>query len=319
MYKPVLMRHGESTWNLENRFTGWTDVGLTPTGVEQARQSGRLLMEAGFEFDVAYTSVLKRAIWTLWHALDEMDRTWLPVVKDWRLNERHYGALQGLDMGETAMQHGDAQVLVWRRSDDTPPPALEPADPRGQRQDPRYAKLAPEQIPLTECLKDTVARVLPFWNEAIAPAILGGQRLVIAAHGNSIRALVKYLDNIGDDDIVGLNIPNGIPLVYELDAALKPIRSYCLGDPEATPRRLPRRPRRLRARAWPDVVRRSRRGSPGSRRALSFVRRHGATVWLHCSEPNVMLDAPRKRLFIGARSSIPFERGCLRLQAGRAD
>ncbi len=233
MYKLVLIRHGESTWNLENRFTGWTDVELTATGVEQARQAGRLLKEAGYEFDVAYTSVLKRAIHTLNHCLDTMDRDWLPVVKDWRLNERHYGGLQGLNKADMAKQYGDAQVLVWRRSYDTPPPALASDDPRGQRQDPRYARLAPEQVPLTECLKDTVARVLPFWNEAIAPAIRSGQRIVLAAHGNSIRALVKYLDNIGDDDIVGVNIPNGIPLVYELDADLKPIKSYYLGDAEA--------------------------------------------------------------------------------------
>jgi 2,3-bisphosphoglycerate-dependent phosphoglycerate mutase len=233
MYKLVLIRHGESTWNLENRFTGWTDVELTPTGVEQARQAGRLLKEAGYDFDVAYTSVLKRAVWTLWHALDQMDRTWLPVVHSWRLNERHYGALQGLNKGDMAKQYGDAQVLVWRRSYDTPPPALEADDPRGQRQDVRYSKLQPDQIPLTECLKDTVARVMPFWNESVAPAVKAGKRIVIAAHGNSIRALVKYLDNIGDDDIVGVNIPNGIPLVYELDADLKPIRSYYLGDAEA--------------------------------------------------------------------------------------
>ena len=233
MYKLVLIRHGESTWNLENRFTGWTDVELTATGVEQARQAGRLLKEAGYEFDVAYTSVLKRAFNTLNYCLDEMDRAWLPVVKDSRLNERHYGGLQGLNKADMAKQYGDAQVLVWRRSYDTPPPALASDDPRGQRQDPRYAGLAPEQVPLTECLKDTVARVLPFWNEAIAPAIRSGQRIVLAAHGNSIRALVKYLDNIGDDDIVGVNIPNGIPLVYELDADLKPIRSYYLGDAEA--------------------------------------------------------------------------------------
>jgi 2,3-bisphosphoglycerate-dependent phosphoglycerate mutase len=233
MYKLVLIRHGESTWNLENRFTGWTDVDLTPTGVEQAKQAGRLLKAEGYEFDVAYTSVLKRAIHTLWHTLDEMDRPWLPVVNSWRLNERHYGGLQGLNKGETAKQYGDEQVLVWRRSYDTPPPALDANDPRGQRQDIRYSKLKPEQIPLTECLKDTVERVLPFWNEAMAPAIKAGKRIVVAAHGNSIRALVKYLDNIGDDDIVGLNIPNGIPLVYELDADLKPIRSYYLGDAEA--------------------------------------------------------------------------------------
>jgi 2,3-bisphosphoglycerate-dependent phosphoglycerate mutase len=229
----VLLRHGESTWNLENRFTGWTDVGLTDTGVKQAQEAGRLLKQDGFEFDISYTSVLKRAIWTLWHTLDQMDRTWLPVVNDWRLNERHYGALQGLNKADMARQYGDEQVLIWRRSYDTPPPALEPTDPRGQRQDLRYAKLRPEQIPLTECLKDTVARVLPFWNEVLAPAIRGGQRLVIAAHGNSIRALVKYLDGISDADIVGLNIPNGIPLVYELDADLKPIKREYLGDPEA--------------------------------------------------------------------------------------
>jgi len=233
MHKLVLIRHGESVWNLDNRFTGWTDVGLTDTGVAQARQSGRLLKEAGYEFDLAYTSVLKRAIWTLWHCLDEMDRTWLPVVNDWRLNERHYGALQGLDKVETARKYGDEQVLVWRRSYDTRPPALEVTDPRSERGDPRYARLAPGQVPLTECLKDTVARVLPCWEEQLAPAIRGGQRILIAAHGNSIRALVKYLDGISDTDIVGLNIPNGIPLVYELDAQLRPIRSYYLGDPEA--------------------------------------------------------------------------------------
>ena len=233
MHKLVLIRHGESTWNLENRFTGWTDVALTATGVAQARQAGRLLKEGGFEFDIAYTSVLKRAVWTLWHALDELDRTWLPVQNDWRLNERHYGALQGLNKAETARKYGDDQVLVWRRSYDTAPPALALDDTRSERADPRYAKLAPAQVPLTECLKDTVARVLPCWNERIAPALHGGQRLVISAHGNSIRAIVKMLDGIGDKDIVGVNIPNGIPLVYELDAALKPIKSYYLGDPEA--------------------------------------------------------------------------------------
>jgi 2,3-bisphosphoglycerate-dependent phosphoglycerate mutase len=233
MYKLVLIRHGESTWNLENRFTGWTDVDLTPAGVEQAKQSGRLLKEAGYDFDVAYTSVLKRAIWTLWHCLDQMDRTWLPVVNEWRLNERHYGALQGLNKADMAKQYGAEQVLVWRRSYDTPPPALEPNDPRSERNDVRYAKLNPSDIPLTECLKDTVARVLPWWTASLAPAIKAGQRVVIAAHGNSIRALVKYLDGISDEDIVGLNIPNGIPLVYELDAQLKPIKSYYLGDAEA--------------------------------------------------------------------------------------
>jgi 2,3-bisphosphoglycerate-dependent phosphoglycerate mutase len=233
MYKLVLIRHGESTWNLENRFTGWVDVDLTPTGVAQAQQAGRLLKAGGYDFDVAYTSVLKRAIWTLWHTLDQMDRTWLPVVHQWRLNERHYGGLQGLNKAETAKQYGDEQVLVWRRSYDTPPPSLAADAPLSQRGDIRYAKLKPEEIPLTECLKDTVARVLPVWNDSIAPAIKAGKRIVIAAHGNSIRALVKYLDNIADDDIVGVNIPNGIPLVYELDANLKPIKSYYLGDPEA--------------------------------------------------------------------------------------
>ena len=233
MHKLVLIRHGESTWNLENRFTGWTDVDLTTTGIEQAKNSGRLLKAEGYEFDLAYTSVLKRATRTLWHCLDEMDRTWLPVQHSWRLNERHYGALQGLNKAETAKQYGDEQVLVWRRSYDTPPPALEASDPRCERGDLRYAGLAPEQVPLTECLKDTVERVLPFWNDTVAPTIRSGKRVVIAAHGNSIRALVKYLDNISDADIVGLNIPNGIPLVYELDADLKPLRHYYLGDAAA--------------------------------------------------------------------------------------
>jgi 2,3-bisphosphoglycerate-dependent phosphoglycerate mutase len=233
MHKLVLIRHGESTWNLENRFTGWTDVDLTPTGEAQARAAGRLLKAEGYEFDIAYTSVLKRAIRTLWLTLDEMDRHWLPVVKSWRLNERHYGALQGLNKADMAKQYGDAQVLVWRRSYDTPPPALAPTDPRCERGDLRYAKVEADQVPLTECLKDTVARVLPFWNESMAPAIRAGKRLVVAAHGNSIRALVKYLDGISDEDIVGLNIPNGIPLVYELDADLRPLRHYYLGDAQA--------------------------------------------------------------------------------------
>jgi 2,3-bisphosphoglycerate-dependent phosphoglycerate mutase len=233
MFKLVLIRHGESTWNLENRFTGWTDVDLTPTGVEQAKNSGRLLKAEGWEFDLCYTSVLKRATRTLWHCLDEMDRTWLPVEHSWRLNERHYGALQGLNKAETARKFGDEQVLIWRRSYDVPPPPLEPDDPRSERGDIRYARLAPGEAPLTECLKDTVARVLPFWKESMAPAISGGRQVLVAAHGNSIRALVKYLDNISDSDIVGLNIPNGIPLVYELDSALKPIRHYYLGDAEA--------------------------------------------------------------------------------------
>ena len=236
MHQLVLIRHGESTWNLENRFTGWTDVPLTATGVAQARQAGELLKAGGFEFDLAVTSVLQRAIWTLWFCLDAMERTWLPIVNDWRLNERHYGALQGLNKADMARQYGDAQVLTWRRSYDTPPPPLAPADPRGQRADLRYRSLPAEQVPLTECLKDTVARVLPCWNERLAPAIRSGQRLVVAAHGNSIRALVKYLDSIGDADIVGLNIPNGVPLVYELDANLRPISHRYLGDADAVAR-----------------------------------------------------------------------------------
>jgi 2,3-bisphosphoglycerate-dependent phosphoglycerate mutase len=233
MYKLVLIRHGESTWNLDNRFTGWVDVDLTDTGIAQAKNSGQLLKAEGYDFDLAYTSVLKRATRTLWHCLDEMDRTWLPVVNSWRLNERHYGALEGLNKAEVAKEYGDAQVLVWRRSYDIPPPALDINDPRCERSDPRYARLQPDQVPLTECLKDTVARVLPLWNESIAPAIKAGKRVVIAAHGNSIRALVKYLDNVADADIVGVNIPNGIPLVYELDEQLKPMRHYYLGDPAA--------------------------------------------------------------------------------------
>ncbi len=233
MYQLVLIRHGESTWNLENRFTGWTDVDLTPTGLQQAKEAGRLLKAEGFDFDLAYTSVLKRATRTLWHVLDEMDRTWLPVVHSWRLNERHYGALQGLNKSDMARQYGDEQVLIWRRSYDTPPPALEPQDPRSERGDRRYARLEAGQVPLTECLKDTVARVIPFWNEAMAPAIKAGKRVVVAAHGNSIRALIKYLDGVSDQDIVGLNIPNGIPLVYELDADLRPLGHRYLGDAQA--------------------------------------------------------------------------------------
>lgn len=236
MYQIVLIRHGESTWNLENRFTGWTDVDLTPTGVSQAMSAGALLKAEGYDFDVAYTSVLKRAIHTLWYVLDGMDRTWLPVVKSWRLNERHYGALQGLNKADMAKQYGDEQVLVWRRSYDTPPPALASTDPRSERADRRYAGLPADQIPLTECLKDTVARVIPFWNDTLAPSIRAGRRIVIAAHGNSIRALVKYLDGISDQAIVNLNIPNGIPLVYELDADLRPIRHFYLGDAEAAAR-----------------------------------------------------------------------------------
>jgi 2,3-bisphosphoglycerate-dependent phosphoglycerate mutase len=225
----VLLRHGESSWNLENRFTGWTDVDLTDTGVTQAREAGRLLAASGIGLDIAYTSVLKRAVKTLWYALDAMERTWLPVRHDWRLNERHYGALQGLNKADMARQYGEAQVLAWRRSYDVPPPALAEDDPRREHQDPRYAKLSPGQVPLTECLKDTVQRVLPCWNELIAPALHAEQQVLIAAHGNSIRALVKMLDGVSDADIVGLNIPNGNPLVYELDDKLRPLRSRYLG------------------------------------------------------------------------------------------
>ncbi|MDO8437595.1 MAG: 2,3-diphosphoglycerate-dependent phosphoglycerate mutase [Nitrosomonadaceae bacterium] len=230
MKKLVLLRHGESTWNEENRFTGWTDVDLSQKGLEEARNSGRLLRENGFVFDVAYTSVLKRAIRTLWIALDEMDQMWVPVNLSWRLNERHYGALQGLNKAETATIYGDEQVLIWRRSYDIRPPALTAEDDRYPGFDPRYRNLAKQDIPLTECLQDTVTRFLPYWNETIAPVVRSGQRAIIAAHGNSLRALVKYLDNISDQDILELNIPTGIPLVYELDDDLKPIRNYYLGD-----------------------------------------------------------------------------------------
>ena len=233
MYKIVLMRHGESTWNLDNRFTGWTDVDLTEQGRAEASHAGRLLREAGFSFDLAYTSVLKRAIRTLWLTLDTMDLMWIPVQHDWRLNERHYGALQGLNKSETAAQYGDAQVLVWRRSYDTPPDPLSAEDPRASFDDPRYARLQRDQIPLTECLKDTVARVMPAWHDSIAPAIRAGKQILISAHGNSLRALIKSLDGISDTDIVGLNVPNGQPLVYELDADLKPIKSYYLGNASA--------------------------------------------------------------------------------------
>ena len=233
MYKLVLIRHGESIWNLENRFTGWTDIDLTPTGVSQAISAGQLLKAEGYDFDLAYTSVLKRAIHTLSYCLDALDRTWLPVVKSWQLNERHYGGLQGLNKAEMAKQFGDEQVLLWRRSYDTPPPPLADDDARCERHDPRYAQLRADQIPLTECLKDTVARVVPFWTESIAPAISSGKRVLLSAHGNSIRALVKYLDGISDQDIVSLNIPNGVPLVYELDAQLKPIRHYFLKQNQA--------------------------------------------------------------------------------------
>jgi 2,3-bisphosphoglycerate-dependent phosphoglycerate mutase len=232
MYKLVMMRHGESVWNRENRFTGWTDVDLTDTGVEEARSAGRLLRERGFAFDLAVTSVLKRAIKTLNTALEELDLLWLPTEKHWRLNERHYGALQGLNKAETAAKFGDAQVLIWRRAYGIAPDPLAVDDPRHPSQDARYAGLARADLPATECLKDTVARVLPYWNERIAPAVKSGQRVLIAAHGNSLRALIKYLDGMSEDDIVGLNIPTAQPLVYELDAELRPLKHYYLADPE---------------------------------------------------------------------------------------
>ena len=233
MIKLVLVRHGESTWNKENRFTGWTDVDLSETGRGEAQAAGKLLKDGGYLFDVAYTSVLTRAIRTLFYSLDALDLLWIPVKKSWRLNERHYGALQGLNKAETAAKHGDEQTKIWRRSYDIPPPALTVDDPRHPSHDPRYRSLDPRDLPSTECLKDTVARFLPLWHDEIAPAIRRGERVLIAAHGNSLRALVKYLDGISDADIVELNIPTGIPLVYELDASLKPIKSYYLGDPDA--------------------------------------------------------------------------------------
>jgi 2,3-bisphosphoglycerate-dependent phosphoglycerate mutase len=233
MLRLVLLRHGESDWNKENRFTGWTDVDLSAKGVEEARESGRLMAAEKFEFDVTYTSVLKRAVRTLWLALDEMDMLWLPVRKSWRLNERHYGALQGLNKAETAAQHGEDQVKIWRRSYDIPPPPLTPDDPRHPSRDRRYAGLTRDELPLTESLKDTVARFLPYWHETIAPDIRAGKRVLIAAHGNSLRALVKYLDNVSDGEIVGLNIPTGVPLVYLLNDDLKPLQKFYLGDQEA--------------------------------------------------------------------------------------
>jgi 2,3-bisphosphoglycerate-dependent phosphoglycerate mutase len=233
MQKLVLLRHGESTWNKENRFTGWTDVDLSDRGREEAREAGVLLRDGGYVFDMAFTSVLKRAIRTLWIALDALDLMWIPVAKSWRLNERHYGALQGLNKAETAAKHGEAQTKIWRRSYDIPPPPLAADDPRHPSRDPRYAALARNELPATESLKDTVERFLPYWHGTIAPAIRSGQRVLIAAHGNSLRALVKYLDQISDRDIVELNIPTGIPLVYELDDDLRPIRHYYLGDPAA--------------------------------------------------------------------------------------
>ncbi len=234
--KLVLLRHGESVWNKENRFTGWTDVDLSEQGRGEARGAGRLLREAGFVFDVAYTSVLKRAIRTCWTALDELDLMWIPVVKNWRLNERHYGALQGLNKAETAAAHGDAQTKIWRRSYDIPPPPLSPDDPRHSSHDPRYASLAPKDVPATESLKDVVARFLPYWHGTIAPDLRAGRRVLITAHGNSLRALVKYLDHISDADIAELNIPTGIPLVYDLDPELRAIKHGYLGDPEAAKR-----------------------------------------------------------------------------------
>lgn len=232
MYKVVLLRHGESDWNKQNRFTGWTDVDLSERGTAEAIEAGQVLKKEGYAFDIAYTSVLTRAIRTLWLTLDGMDLMWIPVERCWRLNERHYGALQGLNKSETAEKFGEAQVKIWRRSYDTQPPALEPSDERYPGNDPRYAGLTEEELPLTECLKDTVARFLPYWHGTIAPTVKSGKKVLIAAHGNSLRALVKYLDNISEEDIVGLNIPTGMPLVYELDDDLKPIKNYYLGDPE---------------------------------------------------------------------------------------
>lgn len=232
MYKLVLVRHGQSVWNLENRFTGWTDVGLTGLGRAEAFEAGKLLKQEGYVFDVAYTSVLRRAILTLWIILEEMNLEWIPVTNAWQLNERHYGALQGLNKAEMAKKYGEEQVHIWRRSYDVPPPALDETDERHPKHDPRYASLTPEQLPATESLKITLERVLPYWHSTLTPVIKSGRRVIIVAHGNSIRALVKYLDNISDEDIPGLNIPTGLPLVYELDEELKPVRSYYLGDPE---------------------------------------------------------------------------------------
>jgi len=232
MYKVVLLRHGESTWNKENRFTGWTDVDLSEKGLQEAKKAGEVLYKEGYEFDIAYTSVLKRAIRTLWLTLDGLDLMWIPVIRNWRLNERHYGALQGLNKAETAQKFGEDQVKIWRRSYDTPPPVLEKTDDRYPGKDPRYADLKENELPLTECLKDTVARFVPYWEGTIAPMVKSGKRVLITAHGNSLRALVKYLDNIPDSEIVELNIPTGIPLVYELDINLKPIKHYYLGNQE---------------------------------------------------------------------------------------
>jgi 2,3-bisphosphoglycerate-dependent phosphoglycerate mutase len=232
MYKIVLVRHGESAWNKENRFTGWTDVDLSEKGIEEVRKAGQILKKEGYHFDMAFTSVLKRAIRTLWIILDELDELWIPVQRSWRLNERHYGALQGLNKSETAAKYGEDQVKIWRRSYDVPPPPLTTDDPRYPGSDPRYKDLSTKELPLTECLKDTVARFLPYWHNDIAPAVKAGKKVIIAAHGNSLRALVKYLDNMSDEEIVKLNIPTAMPLVYELDDNLKPIKHYYLGDPE---------------------------------------------------------------------------------------
>ncbi|MCS7053400.1 MAG: 2,3-diphosphoglycerate-dependent phosphoglycerate mutase [Ignavibacterium sp.] len=232
MHKVVLLRHGESIWNKENRFTGWTDVDLSEKGIQEAKSAGQILKKEGFTFDIAYTSVLKRAIRTLWIVLDEMDLMWIPVVRSWRLNERHYGALQGLNKSETAQKYGEEQVKIWRRSYDIQPPALEKSDPRYPGFDPRYKELSENELPLTECLKDTVARFVPYWENTISPVIKSGKKVLIVAHGNSLRALVKYLDNIPDEELVELNIPTGIPLVYELDENLKPLKNYYLGDEE---------------------------------------------------------------------------------------
>jgi 2,3-bisphosphoglycerate-dependent phosphoglycerate mutase len=236
MHTVVLLRHGESVWNSENRFTGWTDVDLSEKGRGEATAAGVLLRESGYTFDLAFTSVLKRAIRTCWMALDELDLLWIPTIRDWRLNERHYGALQGLNKAETAAKHGDEQVKIWRRSYDIPPPPLDPSDERHPRFDRRYASLAPSELPATESLKETVARFVPYWKDTIAPEVKAGKRVLIAAHGNSLRALVKYLDTLSDANVLELNIPTGIPLVYELDANLKPIKNYYLGDPEAAKR-----------------------------------------------------------------------------------
>jgi 2,3-bisphosphoglycerate-dependent phosphoglycerate mutase len=231
MTRLVLIRHGESTWNKENRFTGWTDVDLSEKGRQEAREGGEVLKKEGYTFDVAHTSVLKRAIRTLWTVLDEMDLMWIPVHRTWRLNERHYGALQGLNKAETAAKFGEEQVKIWRRSYDIPPPELTPDDERYPGHDPRYRNVSPQELPLTECLKDTVARFLPYWHESIAPAVRAGQKVLVVAHGNSLRALIKYLDNVSEADIVELNVPTGMPLVYELDDDLKPLNRYYLGDP----------------------------------------------------------------------------------------